>query len=127
MDGLGAGQVALLENLRFNAGEDLQWGLNINRWVPSVNEDSYLVLIPRGEAGWSSRMADLVGLESIPPSRRIEVMPYVASSATYAASSPWVRRGSGPWPGTWSCSPRGTRTLRSVVLVIVVVPVSPGR
>ncbi|MGH7566089.1 MAG: DUF5916 domain-containing protein, partial [Gemmatimonadota bacterium] len=71
--------------LRFNAGEELLWGLNINRWVPSVNEDSYLVLIPRGETGWASRMADLVGLESIPSSRRIEVMPYVASSATFTS------------------------------------------
>jgi len=73
--------------LRFNGGEDLRWGVNINRWVPSVNEDSYLVLIPRGEAGWSSRMADLVGLESIPSSRRIEVMPYVASSATFTSEA----------------------------------------
>lgn len=73
--------------LRFNSGNELVWGLNVNRYVPSTNEDSYLVLIPREETGWASRFADLVGLQSIPSSRRIEVTPYVASSATFTSEA----------------------------------------
>jgi hypothetical protein len=73
--------------LRFNSAEELVWGLNVNRYVPSTNEDSYLVLIPREETGWSSRFAELVGLQSIPSSKRIEVMPYVASSATFTSEA----------------------------------------
>ena len=70
-----------------NSGQDLMWGLNINRYVPSINEDSYLGLVPREETGWASRFADLIGLESIPSSRRIEVTPYVASSATFTSET----------------------------------------
>jgi hypothetical protein len=73
--------------LRFNSGDELVWGLNVNRYVPSTNEDSYLVLIPREETGWASRFADLTGLQSIPSSKRIEVTPYVASSATFTSEA----------------------------------------
>jgi hypothetical protein len=73
--------------LRFNSGDELIWGLNVNRYVPSTNEDSYLVLIPREETGWASRFADLTGLQSIPSSKRIEVTPYVASSATFTSEA----------------------------------------
>lgn len=73
--------------LRFNGGENLVWGLNVNRYVPTLNEDSYLVLVPRDETGWSSRFADLIGLQSIPSSRRIEVTPYVASSARFTSDA----------------------------------------
>ncbi|MGQ0715621.1 MAG: DUF5916 domain-containing protein [Gemmatimonadaceae bacterium] len=68
--------------LRFNARASQLWGLNINRWIPSRNEDVFWVYIPKSETGWSSRMGELVGIEGIEPSRRIELLPYVASSAT---------------------------------------------
>ncbi len=69
--------------LRFNKKDVQTWGININRWVPTDNEDSYFVMIPKNETGWSSRMADLVGIEAIKPSRRIEVLPYVASDGMF--------------------------------------------
>lgn len=86
-DGWTAEMRIPFSQLRFNAGQDLVWGVNINRYTPSTNEDSYLVLIPREETGWSSRFADLIGLESIPSSRRIEFLPYVASSATFTSEA----------------------------------------
>lgn len=58
--------------LRFNNRDVQVWGVNINRWVPSMSEDSFWIVVPRNETGWSSRMGDLVGIEGIRPSRRIE-------------------------------------------------------
>ncbi len=68
--------------LRFNASDTQVWGININHWVPSLNEDVFWIPVPRDASGWSSRMGTLVGLEGIKPSRRLEVVPYVASDAT---------------------------------------------
>ncbi len=67
--------------LRFSAGEVLVWGLNINHYVPSLNEDRYWVLVPKTETGWSSRMGTLTGIAGIAPSPRIEITPYVAGEA----------------------------------------------
>ena len=55
------------------------WGLNIKRWVPSRNEEVYWALVRRTEEGWASRFGDLHGISAIRPSRRIELLPYVAS------------------------------------------------
>jgi hypothetical protein len=68
--------------LRFNRVADQIWGLNIRRFRPTLDEEDYWVLIPRTERFWSSRFGDLRGISNVPPSRRIEVLPYVASSAT---------------------------------------------
>src|SRR5688572_22912793 len=65
--------------LRFNAGADQIWGINIVRSIPARNEISYWRLIGRNETGWASRMGRLVGIQGIRPSRRIEMLPYVAS------------------------------------------------
>jgi hypothetical protein len=64
--------------LRFTASDVLEWGLNINHYVPSLNEDRYWVLVPKTETGWSSRMGTLTGIAGIAPSPRIEITPYVA-------------------------------------------------
>ena len=69
--------------LRFNPGEIQEWGVNITRVVPQHNERSYLVLVGRNETGWSSRMAALTGIRGIRPSRRIEVLPYVAADSRF--------------------------------------------
>ena len=57
------------------------WGLNIERWVPSRNEEVSWVLIPRTEERRTSLFGDLHGINGIRPSRRLEVLPYVASSS----------------------------------------------
>ncbi|MCH7674307.1 hypothetical protein IH879_05065 [candidate division KSB1 bacterium] len=69
--------------LRFSKNEKQVWGININRWIPNTNEDLYWVLIPKEETGWASRFGDLVGIEGIRPSRRIELLPYETSSAIF--------------------------------------------
>lgn len=69
--------------LRFNPGDVQEWGVNLTRTVPETNEKSYLVLVRRNETGWSSRMAVLTGIRGIRPTRRIEVLPYVAADSRF--------------------------------------------
>jgi hypothetical protein len=69
--------------LRFRS-EDVQvWGINYNRYVSSESEDAFLVYVPKNVVGWSSYFPDLVGIEGIRPSRRLEVVPYVASDGRF--------------------------------------------
>lgn len=74
--------------LRFTAAQLQEWGLQINRWMPNVDEDVYWIMIPSRESGWASRFGALRGLADIKPSRRLEITPYVASSATFSDAAP---------------------------------------
>jgi hypothetical protein len=69
---------------RFNNAEEQIWGINFNRWVPSRNEDIFWVVVPRDETGWPSWFGDLVGIEGIEPSSRIEILPYVAGDGSFS-------------------------------------------
>lgn len=69
--------------LRFNPGDVQEWGVNVTRVVPQTNESSYLVLVRRNETGWASRMTALTGIRGIKPSRRIELLPYVAADSRF--------------------------------------------
>jgi hypothetical protein len=68
--------------LRFNRADEQVWGFNVDRWVPSRNEDIFWIPVPRNVTAWSSRMGELVGIRGIAPSRRLELLPYAASNAT---------------------------------------------
>ncbi len=68
--------------VRFKDTKDQVWGVNFNRYIPSRNEDTYWRLRRNRDTGWSSLFGDLVGLGDIRGSRRIEVMPYGASSVS---------------------------------------------
>ncbi|MBV9773876.1 MAG: carbohydrate binding family 9 domain-containing protein [Gemmatimonadetes bacterium] len=71
--------------LRFNALPEQVWGLNVDRWIPSTQEDDFWIPVPSKEKGWASRMGELTGIRGIRPTRRLELMPYVASGATFTA------------------------------------------
>ena len=73
-----------LSQLRFTASADPVWGVNVVRRVPARNEIAYWVLVGRDEPGWSSRMGELGGLGRLRPSRRLEVLPYVAAKGRVA-------------------------------------------
>ena len=72
--------------LRFNSRDVQLWGMNIRHWVPSLNENVYWNPVPKRGTGWSSWMGSLEGISGIAPSRRLEVMPYVASEAHFTGS-----------------------------------------
>ena len=64
--------------LRFNPAPVQLWGVNVVRSVPAKNERSYWALVRRDEPGWASRMGTLTGIRDVRPSRRIEIVPYLA-------------------------------------------------
>ena len=69
--------------LRFTDKEKQVWGVNFNRWIPADNEDVFWVYVPREESGYSSRFGNLVGIENVKPSRRLEFLPYLASDGSF--------------------------------------------
>ncbi len=87
--------------LRFTSQEVQQWGLNMNRYIPSTNEDIYWVVIPKNATGWSSRFGSITGIAGVTAHRPIELVPYVAGEA--------LQRSSGD---DWSPFERNTRTAR---------------
>jgi hypothetical protein len=68
--------------LRFNPQTDQTWGVNVRRFRPTLDEESYWVLVPRTERVFISRFGDLRGISGVRPTRRIEMLPYVAGSST---------------------------------------------
>src|SRR2546427_4082793 len=45
---------------------------NADHWNPATSEDVFWVPVPTNRTGWSSWMGELVGIEGIKPSRRLE-------------------------------------------------------
>jgi uncharacterized protein DUF5916/cellulose/xylan binding protein with CBM9 domain len=72
--------------LRFNAGEQQTWGLQLTRNVADKSERIQWVLIPAAAAGFASRFGLLEGISGIRPARRLELLPYVAADLTYRAN-----------------------------------------
>lgn len=81
--------------VRFTDGDPQVWGLNIQRWVPSRNEEVFWALVPRTEERWTSLFGDLHGITGIRPRRRLELLPYVASSSHLVGT----RDGDDPFTG----------------------------
>lgn len=70
--------------LRFHDNEQIEWGLNINKWTPSYREDAYWSMIPKSQTGWSSKFGKLIGINGIKNSKRIELIPYfIGTSSIY--------------------------------------------
>ena len=70
--------------VRFNAADPQVWGLQMTRYVPERNEEIEWVLIrrDRAQAGYASEFGVLNGIQGIRPTRRIEILPYVAGDLT---------------------------------------------
>ena len=68
--------------LRFNDRPEQVWGFNADHWIPAHNEDVFWIPVPTNQTGWSSWMGELIGISGIKPSRRLELMPYVAGNST---------------------------------------------
>jgi hypothetical protein len=72
--------------LRFNAANEHTWGMQLTRVIADRSERVQWTLIPVAAAGFSSYFGRLEGIAGIPPARRLEVMPYVASDLSYRAN-----------------------------------------
>jgi len=71
--------------LRFYDQEVQVWGVNFNRYIPQRNEDLYWMLRSKKEPGWASLFGDLVGIEGIKSTMRLEIAPYGASSVAQSS------------------------------------------
>lgn len=67
--------------LRFTRADVQEWGINVARFIPAAQEESFWIMVPKNQNGWSSRMGTLTGIRGVQPSRRLEVMPYVAANS----------------------------------------------
>lgn len=74
--------------LRFTNQPVQVWGFNANRWNPATSEDDYWIPVPTDRTGWSSFMGQLVGIEGIKPTRRLELMPYGAADSRLQGGVP---------------------------------------
>ncbi|HEY3279682.1 MAG TPA: DUF5916 domain-containing protein, partial [Gemmatimonadales bacterium] len=68
--------------LRFTDQPVQVWGFNADHWNPATSEDVFWIPVPTNRTGWSSFMGELVGIEGIKPTRRLELAPYSAGNAT---------------------------------------------
>src|SRR5215218_6339954 len=85
-DGWTAEMHIPFSQLRFNASAEQTWGLELTRNIPDKSERIQWVLIPVAAAGFSSHFGRLEGIAGIPPARRLEIMPYVATDLSYRAN-----------------------------------------
>lgn len=74
--------------LRFVKQSQYVWGINFRRDIARRNEFDFIVYTPKNGSGFVSRFPDLVGIESIEPPRRLEVMPYVTTRASFTPHAP---------------------------------------
>ena len=83
IDGLGwtAEMRIPFSQLRFTDQPVQVWGFNADHWNPATSEDVFWIAVPRDRTGWSSFMGELVGIEGIKPTRRLELMPYAAADS----------------------------------------------
>jgi len=71
--------------LRFNAIDELVWGLDIVRSTPTLEEKDYWAPVPRTERGWASYFGELRGISKVGRPHRLEVLPYGASASSVNA------------------------------------------
>ncbi|MFZ2053630.1 MAG: DUF5916 domain-containing protein, partial [Candidatus Aminicenantales bacterium] len=74
--------------LRFKKKSAYTWGINFQRNIKRKNETDFFAWVPKEESGFVSRFADLAGISSINPGRRLELLPYAVSRAAFSPKVP---------------------------------------
>ena len=74
-----------LSQLRFSGGDRQTWGVNVERHIRRKNEYDWLNMVPKSENGTASRMLNLTGLDGLKPTRRVELLPYMAARSEFIA------------------------------------------
>lgn len=69
--------------LRFKDEPTQVWGVDVERFISRTAETDMVAYTPRNESGFASRFPDLVGIEGIRPTARIEVLPYLTGKGEY--------------------------------------------
>jgi hypothetical protein len=78
--------------LRFTAGDEQVWGLQLERLIDRRQELSMFSFTPKSEQGGVPAYGDLAGLRGLRPGRKLELLPYFLSQGTFqpASSNPFV-------------------------------------
>jgi len=69
--------------LRFPRADEQTWGLQIERKLRPVQENTVWAYTPRSEAQGQGRFGHLTGIRGIVSGRSLEVLPYVSGQAAY--------------------------------------------
>ncbi|MFQ5530743.1 MAG: DUF5916 domain-containing protein, partial [Gemmatimonadota bacterium] len=79
-EGWDAEMAIPFSQIRFNQAENIEFGVQVNRYRPAHFEDLFWTSVPKDENGWTSWFGDLEGLQGIQTRRPIEFVPYAASN-----------------------------------------------
>jgi hypothetical protein len=74
--------------LRFSQKEVLEFGLQVIRRIARNNERQLWAMIRKSESGFVSKFGHLVGLDNVPPSANLQVIPYVVGNSRFEPKSP---------------------------------------
>ncbi len=85
-DGWSAEMAIPLSQLRLPRAPPSSWGINFNWYVPHRQEDVFWATVPRDRTAWSSMFGALTELPPIRPGVALELLPYVASRASFDES-----------------------------------------
>ncbi|MCX6134677.1 MAG: DUF5916 domain-containing protein [Ignavibacteriales bacterium] len=74
--------------LRFQHRESFEWGLQLYRRIARLNELQMWALRSKSEGGHTSKFGHLVGIEHIPSTSNVEIIPYAVADARFVPKSP---------------------------------------
>ena len=74
--------------LRFSPGEELLWGIQVERTIRRLEENAVFSFTPKLEPAGVARYGHLAGIRSIGGGRKLEVLPYLGMSAEYITQEP---------------------------------------
>lgn len=77
-----------LSQLRYAGRREQVWGLHAWRWIRRRSEESNWQVIPMGTQDFVRSFGELRGIADLPPSRRIEILPYVVAKTQRSADEP---------------------------------------
>ncbi len=79
--------------LRFPQKEVLEFGLQVVRRIARNNERQLWAMIRKSESGFISKFGHLVGIEKLPPSANLQLIPYAVGSGRFEPKSPGFPNG----------------------------------
>ena len=80
--------------LRFSREDSYEWGLEITRRIARINECQLWAMVRKSESGFISRFGHLVGIEKLPPSANLQIVPYGVGSGRFEQNPPGNESGS---------------------------------
>ena len=74
--------------LRFSPGDEMLWGIQVERNIRRIEETAVFSFTPKLEPGGVARYGHLTGIRGIGGGKKLELLPYVGMSAEYIYQEP---------------------------------------